>query len=205
MIIDNKSNFLYEIFKNKDIQELQILTPFITLYGFESIQKSLNTKTKLLLSDRVEKILGTNEELKYKNQLKQTFLARKFAELIQKIEVKSTLQKNLSILNIIKENFIIFIQELLEKLDFNKAPKTNLFIFYKYYTDLVVSFELLKYSINETDESILEKIKEIENKINSLKKELKTAVNLNEKVEINMKIYKLKEELNRLRSKNEQI
>ena len=205
MIIDNKSNFLYEIFKNKDIQELQILTPFITLYGFESIQKSLNTKTKLLLSDRVEKILGTNEELKYKNQLKQTFLARKFAELIQKIEVKSTLQKNLSILNIIKENFIIFIQELLEKLDFNKAPKTNLFMFYKYYIDLVVSFELSKYSINETDESILEKIKEIENKINSLKKELKTAVNLNEKVEINMKIYKLKEELNRLRSKNEQI
>ena len=196
MIIDNKSNFLYEVFENKDIQELQILTPFITLYGFESIQKSLNTKTKFLLSDRVEKILGTNEELKYKNQLKQTFLVRKFAQLIQKIEVKSTLY--LSILNIIKENFIIFIQELLEKLDFNKAPKTNLFMFYKYYIDLVVSFELLKYSINKADENILEKIKEIENKINSLKKKLKRESNLNEKVEINMKIYKLKEELNNM-------
>ncbi len=93
-------------------------------------------------------------------------------------------------------------KNLLEKLDFNKASKTNLFMFYKYYIDLIVSFELLKYSINETDENILEKIKEIENKINLLKKELKTAVNLNEKVEINMKIYKLKEELNKLKEKN---
>ena len=55
MIIDNKSNFLYEIFEKRDIQKLQILTAFITLYGFEVIQKNLNTKTKLLLSDRVEK------------------------------------------------------------------------------------------------------------------------------------------------------
>ena len=93
-------------------------------------------------------------------------------------------------------------KNLLEKLDFNKAPKTNLFMFYKYYIDLVVSFELSKYSINETDESVLEKIKEIEDKINSLKKELKTAVNLNEKVEINIKIHKLKEELNKLKRAN---
>ena len=55
MIIDNKSKFLYEVFENKNTQELQILTPFITLYGFEVI----------------EKIIGVNEELKYKNQLKQ--------------------------------------------------------------------------------------------------------------------------------------
>jgi len=89
----------------------------------------------------------------------------------------------------------------LEKLDFSKISKTNLFMFYKYYIDLVVSFELSKYSINETNESILEKIKEIENKINSLKKELKTAVNLNEKVEINMKIHELKEELNKLKER----
>jgi hypothetical protein len=72
-------------------------------------------------------------------------------------------------------------------------------MFYKHYIDLVVSFELSKYSINKANESILEKIKEIENKINSLKKELKIEVNLNEKVEINMKIHKLKEELNRLK------
>ena len=110
MIIDNKSNFLYEVFENKDIQELQILTPFITLYGFEEIQKNLNIKTKLLLSDRVEKILGIDEELKYKNQLKQTYLAKKFAEFIEKIEVKSTLQKNLSLLNIKNKNSIISIQ-----------------------------------------------------------------------------------------------
>jgi len=105
---------------------------------------------------------------------------------------------------VIEKEYIFTFEDknLLEKLDFNKAPKTNLFMFYKYYIDLVVSFELLKYSINETDESILEKIKEIESKINLLKKELKTTVNLNEKVEINMKIYKLKEELNKLKEKN---
>jgi hypothetical protein len=93
-------------------------------------------------------------------------------------------------------------KNFLEKLDFNKAPKTNLFMFYKYYIDLVVSFELSKYSINETDESVLEKIKEIENKINSLKKEFKTAANLGEEVEINIKIHKLKEELNKLKGAN---
>jgi len=71
--------------------------------------------------------------------------------------------------------------------------------YYKYYIDLVVSLELLKYSINKADESILGKIKEIENKINSLKKELKRESNLNEKVEINMKIHKLKGELNNLK------
>jgi len=38
MFIDKKSNFLYEVFENKDIQELQILTPFITLYGFEFLK-----------------------------------------------------------------------------------------------------------------------------------------------------------------------
>jgi len=66
------------------------------------------------------------------------------------------------------------------------------------FTQLIWWAHLFKYSINETDESVLEKIKEIENKINLLKKELKTAVNLNEKVEINTKIHKLKEELNKL-------
>ena len=94
-----------------------------------------------------------------------------------------------------KEYIFTFEDNNLLELDFNKAPKTNLFIFYKYYIDLVVSFELAKYSINKTDETTLNKIKEIENKINSLKKELKKAINLNEKVEINMEIYKLKEEL----------
>jgi len=98
-----------------------------------------------------------------------------------------------------KEYIFTFEDKFLEKLDFTHAPKTNLFMFYKHYIDLVVSFELSKYSINEANESILEKIKEIENKINSLKKELKTEVNLNEKVEINMKIHKLKEELNKLK------
>ena len=98
-----------------------------------------------------------------------------------------------------KEYIFTFEDKFLEKLDFTHAPKTNLFMFYKHYIDLVVSFELSKYSINEANESILEKIKEIENKINSLKKELKTSVNLNEKVEINMEIHKLKEELNRLK------
>ena len=104
---------------------------------------------------------------------------------------------------VIEKEYIFTFEDknLLEKLDFNKALKTNLFMFYKYYIDLVVSFELSKYSINETNESILEKIKEIENKINSLKKELKTAVNLNEKVEINMKIHELKEELNKLKER----
>jgi hypothetical protein len=63
----------------------------------------------------------------------------------------------------------------LAKLDFSKAIKTNLFMFYKYYIDLVVSFELKKYSINDADENILEKIKEIENKINLLKKRVKTS------------------------------
>ena len=91
-------------------------------------------------------------------------------------------------------------KNLLEKLNFNRAPKTNLFVFYKYYIDLIIYFELSKYSINETDENVLEKIKEIENKINSLKKELKRESNLNEKVEINMEIHKLKEKLNRLRT-----
>ena len=103
---------------------------------------------------------------------------------------------------VIEKEYIYTFEDknLLEKLNFNKAPKTNLFVFYKYYIDLVIYFELSKYSINETDESILRKIKEIESKINSLKNELKTAVNLNEKVEINMKIHKLKEELNRLKN-----
>ena len=102
-----------------------------------------------------------------------------------------------------KEYIFIFKDEsLLEKLDFNKANKTNLFMFYKYYIDLVISFELSKYSINKADENILNKIKEIENKINSLKKELKTAVNLSEKIEINMKIHKLKEEINKLKGTN---
>jgi hypothetical protein len=87
----------------------------------------------------------------------------------------------------------------LAKLDFSKAIKTNLFVFYRYYIDLIVSFELKKHSINDVDENILEKIKEIENKINLLKKELKQAVNINEKVEINMEIHRLKEELNRLK------
>ena len=105
---------------------------------------------------------------------------------------------------VIEKEYIFTFEDknLLEKLDFNKAPKTNLFMFYKYYIDLVVSFELSKYSINKADENILEKVKEIEDKINSLKKELKTAVNLNEKVEINIKIHKLKEELNKLRDKD---
>jgi hypothetical protein len=110
MIIDNKSNFLYEIFEKKDIEELQILTPFITLYGFELIQKKLNSKTKILLSDSIDKILGISEELKYKNQLKQTYLAKKFADFIQKIEIKSTVQKSLSILNFINKEFITSIQ-----------------------------------------------------------------------------------------------
>ena len=136
-IIDNKSNFLYAIFKNKDIQELQILTPFITLYGFEVIQKNLNIKTKLILSDSIEKILGTNEELKYKNQLKQTFLAKKFAELIQKIEVKSTLQKNLSILNIINENSITSIQG---NFDLSLAGLGKI-TSNSYYTNLIVNNE----------------------------------------------------------------
>jgi hypothetical protein len=87
----------------------------------------------------------------------------------------------------------------LAKLDFSKAIKTNLFVFYRYYIDLIVSFELKKHSINDADENILEKIKEIENKINLLRKELKQTVNLNEKVEINMEIHRLKEELNRLK------
>jgi len=105
---------------------------------------------------------------------------------------------------VIEKEYIFTFEDknLLEKFDFNKAPKTNLFMFYKYYIDLVVSFELLKYSINKADENILEKVKEIEDKINSLKKELKTAVNLNEKVEINIKIHKLKEELNKLKGAN---
>jgi len=105
---------------------------------------------------------------------------------------------------VIEKEYIYTFEDknLLEKLDFNKAPKTNLFMFYKYYINLVVSFELSKYSINKADENILNKIKEIENKINSLKKELKTAVNLNEKIEINMKIHKFKEEMNRLRGIN---
>jgi hypothetical protein len=90
----------------------------------------------------------------------------------------------------------------LAKLDFSKAIKTNLFVFYRYYIDLIVSFELKKHSINDADENILEKIKEIENKINLLKKELKQAVNINEKVEINMEIHRLKEELKKLRDKN---
>ena len=137
MIIDNKSKFLYEVFENKDIQELQILTPFITLYGFEIIKKSLNTNMKLLISDRIEKIIGVNEELKYKNQLKQTFLARKFAELIQKIEVKSTLQKNLSILNIIKENSITSIQG---NFDLSLAGLGKI-ASNSYYTNLVVNNE----------------------------------------------------------------
>ena len=137
MILDNKSKFLYKIFENKDIQELQILTPFITLYGFEVIQKIFNTKTKLLLSDRVEKILGINEELKYKNQLKQTFLARKFAEVIQKIEVKSTLQKNLSILNIIDKNSITSVQG---NFDLSLAGLGKI-VSNNYYTNLVVKNE----------------------------------------------------------------
>jgi len=91
-------------------------------------------------------------------------------------------------------------KNLLEELNFNKTPKTNILVFYKYYIDLVIYFELSKYSINKTDESILEKIKEIESTINSLKNELKKESNLNEKVEINMKIHKLKEELNKLRT-----
>jgi len=105
---------------------------------------------------------------------------------------------------VIEKEYIITFEDnnFLEKLDFNKTPKTNLFMFYKYYIDLAISYELSKYSINEANESILEKVKEIENKINSLKKELKTAVNLNEKVEINIEIHKLKEELNKLRDKN---
>jgi hypothetical protein len=110
MIIDNKSNFLYEIFQKNDIKELQILTPFITLYGFELIQKKLNFNTKILLSDSIDKILGISEELKYKNQLKQTYLAKKFADFIQKIEIKSTVQKSLSILNFINKESITSIQ-----------------------------------------------------------------------------------------------
>jgi uncharacterized small protein (DUF1192 family) len=61
---------------------------------------------------------------------------------------------------------------------------------------------LKKHSINDADENILEKIKEIENKINLLKKELKQTLNLNEKVEINMEIHRLKEELNKLKEEN---
>ena len=110
------------------------------------------------------------------------------------------INKNDSTKMVIEKEYIFTFEDknLLEKLDFNKVPKTNLFMFYKYYIDLVVSFELSIYS-NKADENILKKVKEIENKINSLKKELKIAVNMNEKVEINIKIHKLKEELNRLR------
>jgi len=136
-IIDNKSSFLYDIFKNKDIQELQILTPFITLYGFEVIQKNLNTKTKLILSDSIEKILGTDEELKYKNHLKQVYLAKRFAEFIQKIEVRSTLQTNLSILNIINKNSIMSIQGNfdLSLAGLGKTTSNN------YYTNLIINNE----------------------------------------------------------------
>ena len=136
-IIDNKSSFLYDIFKNKDIQELQILTPFITLYGFEVIQKNLNIKTKLILSDSIEKILGTDEELKYKNHLKQVYLAKRFAEFIQKIEVRSTLQTNLSILNIINKNSIMSIQGNfdLSLAGLGKTTSNN------YYTNLIINNE----------------------------------------------------------------
>jgi hypothetical protein len=139
MIIDNKSNFLYEIFQKNDIKELQILTPFITLYGFELIQKKLNSNTKILLSDSIDKILGISEELKYKNQLKQTYLAKKFADFIQKIEIKSIVQKSLSILNFINKEFITSIQGNfdLSLAGLGKVGSQN------YYTNILVKIQLL--------------------------------------------------------------
>ena len=144
MIIDNKSNFLYEVFENKDIQELQILTPFITLYGFELIQKNLNTKTKLILSDSIEKILGTNEEIKYKNQLKQTYLAKKFEDFIKSAEIKSITQ-NISILNIIDKNSTVSVQGNfdLSLAGLGKVASNN------YYTNILIENENLLKVFND--------------------------------------------------------
>ena len=153
----------------------------------------------------LEVILNSDKHLKQLSQILQLIPQNLMIFFIYYDKITLSLaskriNKNDPTKMVIEKEYIFTFDDknLLEKLDFNKAPKINLFMFYKYYIDLVVSFELLKYSINETDESVLEKIKEIENKINSLKKELKTAVNLNEKVEINIKIHKLKEELNKL-------
>ena len=144
MIIDNKSNFLYEVFENKDIQELQILTPFITLYGFELIQKNLNTKTKLILNDSIEKILGTNEEIKYKNQLKQTYLAKKFEDFIKSAEIKSITQ-NISILNIIDKNSTVSVQGNfdLSLAGLGKVASNN------YYTNILIENENLLKVFND--------------------------------------------------------
>ena len=142
MLIDNKSNFLYEVFENKDIQELQILTPFITLYGFEFLKNI--KKSKILLSDKIEKIVGIKEEIKYKNQLKQTYLAKKFETFIENAEIKSTFQ-NISLLNIIDENSSISIQGNfdLSLAGLGKVNSNN------YYTNILVEDENLLKVFND--------------------------------------------------------
>ena len=186
-----KITFLYLL--NKDT--ITIPTFVDEIYDYSSIlvlEVTLNSDKHIKQLSSILQLIPQNLMIFFVNEDKITLsLASK------------RINKNDPTKMVIEKEYIFTFEnkKLLEKLDFNKAPKTNLFVFYKYYIDLIVSFELSKYSINESDESVLEKIKNIENKINSLKKELKKAESMSEKVEINMKLHNLKEELGKLRNK----
>lgn len=91
----------------------------------------------------------------------------------------------------------------LDNLNINKHPFTDFLAFYESYIDTLISFNASKYtgtlSISKDTRMILESIQILESNINELKNRIKKETHFNDKVNMNIELKKMNDNLKELK------
>jgi len=95
--------------------------------------------------------------------------------------------------------------DFLKSLEIQNHPFTDFLSFYNSYLDKIVAFNASAYSgslsVNEETKAILDEIAQCETKITELKNKIKKETNFNDKVNMNIELKKMKDNLDSLKSK----
>ena len=94
--------------------------------------------------------------------------------------------------------FIDIYEKFTEEISYKNLNKVNFYKFYSDYIDAIINFNLGKRNITnaEDNKDLLEKIEKLEEEITSLKNKMKSEKQFNRKMDLNIKIKKLEEQLN---------
>ena len=93
--------------------------------------------------------------------------------------------------------FIDIYESFTEEISYRNLSKVNFYKFYSDYIDAIINFNLEKRNVPNTadNKQMLEKVEKLEEEINLLKNKMKKEKQFNKKMDLNIKLKKLEEQL----------